>query len=156
MRHSLRWFGNAGHFICGHWCRFHLTTQVGPWLVSTVGEYWPERVVREIHAEVHDAGWLAENAHLKGDTFDAAYMKRFGFEQIGYNRLYETMVFRAGEPCNDPGCGCGLPAIDGRELDSAGYMNAKDATKGHHKLVARWRTKTVRGMKEEKADAQPA
>ncbi len=33
------WFGNAGHFMCSQWCRFHLCTKVGPWLVSTVGEY---------------------------------------------------------------------------------------------------------------------
>ena len=34
-----KWYGNAGHFICGHLCRFHLTTEVGRYLVSTVGEY---------------------------------------------------------------------------------------------------------------------
>lgn len=33
------WFGNAAHFICGRWCRFHLATKVGKYLISTVGEY---------------------------------------------------------------------------------------------------------------------
>jgi hypothetical protein len=95
-----KWFGHAGHFICADKCRFHLTTKVGKYLVSTVGEYWPERVVREIHAEVHDKKWFAENRNLKGDYFDHAYMKKFGFEEIGCDRKYETMVFKAGKPCS--------------------------------------------------------
>ena len=71
-----KWFRHPGHFICARWCRFHLCTQVGKWLVSTVGEYWPERAVREIHAHCHDPKWFAENRNLKGDYFDSAYMKR--------------------------------------------------------------------------------
>ena len=35
------WYGNAGHFIGGSECRFHLCTEVGDYLVSTVGEYHP-------------------------------------------------------------------------------------------------------------------
>jgi hypothetical protein len=138
-----KWFGHAAHFICGRDCRFHLATQVGGYLVSTVGELWPSRVVREIHADVHDSGWLEENRHLKGDTFDAAYMKRFGFDDIGYNRKYETMVFAAGAPCKAEGCGCGLPSIDGRELDTSGYNDAGSATAGHMKLVAMYRRRKV-------------
>ncbi len=133
-----RWFGHAGHFICSRDCQFHLATQVGQYLVSTVGEYWPPRRVREIHAEVHDPAWLAENDERLGDDFDAAYMKRFGFEEIGYQRLYETMVFRAGKPCTDPKCNCGLPAIDGSELDFAGYNGARAATEGHLALCRKW------------------
>ena len=45
------WMGHAGHFICGHDCRFHMATRVGKYLVSTVGELWPSRAVREIHAK---------------------------------------------------------------------------------------------------------
>lgn len=51
---SWEWYGHPAHFICGDKCRFHLATKVGKYLVSTVGELWPERRVREIHAEVHD------------------------------------------------------------------------------------------------------
>lgn len=137
MSMETHWFGNAGHFICGHWCRFHLTTQVGDFLVSTVGQYWPERSSREIHARVHDSAWLADNSHRKGDDFDHAYMKRFGFEEIGYQRTFETMVFRAGEPCRAPDCMCGLPGIDGGELDFRGYNDARAATEGHMALVAK-------------------
>lgn len=106
--------------------------------MSTVGEYWPERPVREIHAGVHDPEWLQENRHLKGDYFDAAYMERFGFEEIGVGRTYETMVFKAGDPCSSKGCGCGLPEIDGMELDFEGYNNAQDATRGHTAMCAKY------------------
>jgi hypothetical protein len=51
IRVPLRWFGHAGHFICAEWCRFHLCTQVGPYLISTVGEYVPDAPVREILAQ---------------------------------------------------------------------------------------------------------
>lgn len=133
-----RWFGCAGHFICGHQCRFHLCTQVGDHLVSTVGDLWHERGSREIHARVRDPEWLARNQPLLGDDFDRAYMERFGYQEIGLGRLYETMVFRAGKPCDSRTCGCGLPSIDGGELDMEGYMTAPAATKGHLAMCERW------------------
>jgi hypothetical protein len=136
-----QWFGSAGHLIVGHWCRFHLCTLVGGYLISTVGEYWPERSTREIHAEVHDPKWLAKNRQRKGDDFDHAYMKRFGFETIGYDRKYETMVFRAGSPCE---CGCGIPQIDGSEQDFAGYNEAADAARGHMEICERWANESTR------------
>ena len=136
-----KWFGHAGHFICAQWCRFHMCTKVGKYLVSTVGEYWPERRSREIHAEVHDAEWLAKNVHLKGDYFDAAYMKRFGFEQIGCDRKYETMVFQAGKSCAAKGCSCGLPEINGSELDFAAANDAGTAANNHMTLCRKWATR---------------
>lgn len=36
-----KWFGSAGHFCGSERCQFHLCTQVGGWLVSTIGEYVP-------------------------------------------------------------------------------------------------------------------
>jgi hypothetical protein len=86
---------------------------------------------------------LEENQHLKGDYFDAAYMKRFGFDEVGCDRKYETMVFRAGDPCSAEGCGCGLPEIDGVELDFAGYNDAKSATEGHYEMIERWRVRPL-------------
>jgi hypothetical protein len=141
------WFGNVGHFICGHLCRFHMTTQVGKYLVSTVGEMWPDRGSREIHARLHDAEWHAANNHLKGDEYDAAYMKRFDYQEIGYNRKYETMVFKAGASCTSKTCGCGLPMIDGGELDALTYNDAKAATEGHMKLVQKWTREQQRPKK---------
>lgn len=136
-----KWFGKPGHFICADKCRFHLATKVGKYLVSTVGEYWPERGSREIHAKVHAPDWLAANRHLLGDTFDTAYFKQFGFETIGCGRTYETMVFRAGATCTRKDCGCGLPEISGSELDFAGYNDAGSAQAGHLRLCRKWASK---------------
>lgn len=141
QQNNWKWFGNAGHFICGSHCRFHLCTQVGNYIVSTVGQLWPERGSREIHARVSDPKWLLENRHLEGDEFDYAYMKRFGYEDIGCERKFETMVFKAGKPCEAKECRCSLPEIDGSELDFMGYENARDAADGHLKLCLKWAKK---------------
>lgn len=63
------WQGSAAHFICADRCAFHLTTVIGPWIVSTVGEY-----------------------KFRDDTADAPW------RTVGADRLYETMVFRAATP----------------------------------------------------------
>ena len=89
------WMPHPAHFICSDRCKFVLATYVGKYIVSTVGEMWSERIVREIHADVHNLKWLLENKHLKGDSFDFAYFKKFGYQEIGAGRLYETMVFKA-------------------------------------------------------------
>lgn len=54
-----RWFGLAGHFVCGRWCRFHLCTAVGEYMVSTVGLF-----VHPMHSagrEGTEAKWLRQN-----------------------------------------------------------------------------------------------
>lgn len=132
------WYGVAAHLIVGQWCRFHLATKVGGYLVSTVGEYWPERASREIHAKVYDPAWLATNSSLLGDRFDHAYFQRFGYETIGCERTYETMVFEAGKPCDAEGCGCGLPEISGSELECNGYNDRRSAQDGHLKLCKKY------------------
>lgn len=143
-REEWEWFGHAGHLIVARWCRFHMATKVGDYLVSTVGEYWPERPVREIHAKVHDPGWLAAKRHLLGDEFDAAYMRRFGFEEIGYGRKYETMVFRATKVCTSPSCDCGMPMPDDwSELDSGAYNNPGAARAGHLAMCEKWANESV-------------
>jgi hypothetical protein len=77
---------------------------------------------------------------------EAAWLKKnWPGEEIGVGRKYETMVFRAGKPCDAVGCGCGLPQIDGTELDFSGYTNAKDATEGHMALCAKWANTTAHG-----------
>ncbi len=58
---------HPAHLCVANYCRFHLATYVGKYIVSTVGEYRPERAI----------------------------MEEFGFEEIGTGRKYETMVFRA-------------------------------------------------------------
>ena len=152
MNGNLEWFGHAGHFICGDLCRFHLTTLVNEkWVVSTVGEMWPERSSREIAARVYDPAWLVKNGHLKGDEFDAAYMMRFGYADIGCDRKYETMVFAwTGKRCVSAKCACGLPTIDPSELDFGAYNTAGEATKGHRAMVEKWSSIEARPTGETK------
>ena len=136
-----KWFGLPGHFICGDKCRFHLCTQVGNYLVSTIGQLWPERKSREISAKIDDPKWFEENQHLKGDNFDYAYMVKFGYMDVGCNRKFETMVFKAGMVCKVKDCNCDQPTIDGSELDFKNYNNVGDATKGHMLLCNKWSKK---------------
>lgn len=104
-----KWFGFAGHLCVSNHCRFHMTTQVGPWLISTVGAYYPP----------HEP-------------------KRTEPEEVGLNRLYETYVFRAGEPCTTVLCGCGMPSIDGHEIDSRAANSPGEAADYHMKLCYLW------------------
>lgn len=130
---SWRWFGTPGHFICARWCRFHLTTQVGPWLVSSVGEYVPTPAVRAIFARSRG---IAITAPHDSEMGEAEWIEKSGFEDIGAGRKYETMVFRAGKPCDRADCGCGLPEIDGHEIAVAAANERKPATENHHRLCA--------------------
>jgi hypothetical protein len=111
------WFGNVGHLIVGSWCRFHLTTVVGQYLISTVGFWVPPKA-----GERAEADWLAK--HPEG-------------EEIGPGRFYETMVFVAGERCGGD-CGCGLPSTNGHELDFAGYQKPAEAQRGHMEMCRKW------------------
>lgn len=115
------WYGSAGHFICGRWCRFHLATKVGSWLVSTVGEY--------VHPRHSGGSEAAEKAWLK-DNWPG--------EDIGHDRKYETMVFLIAGQCP---CGCGLPLTDGDTLAFRGYSDAKSAREGHMAECANWAAK---------------
>lgn len=129
------WMPHAAHFICGKDCQFHLATFVGNFIVSTVGELWSDQDVRRIHAEVHDPEWYRKNKNLKGDYFDAAYMKKFGFRNIGHGRKYETMVFvaeKSKEKC------CPFIQESGNNLDFEGYNSAESAMKGHMKMCKKW------------------
>lgn len=131
---------HPGHLCISSKCQFHLNTWVGKHIVSTVGEYWPERRVREIHAEIHDPAWFKENGKLMGDHFDYAYMKRFGFEDVGAYRKYETMVFlaRPSEVKEKDFLCCPYEAIADESLDFLGYKTATEAYQGHLKMCEKW------------------
>ncbi len=61
------WMPHAGHCILGSRCRFHLSTYVGGYIVSTVGECPKDRI-----------------------------MDNEKFEPVGSgSEVYETMVFKA-------------------------------------------------------------
>ena len=138
-RENWVWMPHPGHFICARDCQFHLNTYVGGYIVSTVGELWPERSSRDIHAKVYDPAWYAENKHLKGDTYDAAYFKRFGWEKLGASGTYETMVFKAIRATGDEGSVCCPWRIQsGTELTCERYDDADAAAKGHRLLCEKW------------------
>jgi len=133
------WMPHAAHLIVSRHCQFRLATYVGKYIVSTVGEYSPDRQVKEIHAEVHNKEWwLLKNRQLRGDEFDNAFMVEFGFIEIGGGRTYETMVFKAKKSSHK--C-CPYEASDYSEIDSAGYNDAGDAYSGHLKLCQKWGAK---------------
>lgn len=140
-----RWFGCAGHFICSQWCRFHLCTEVGRYLVSTVGEYVPDEPVREIHCQCH--GITLEG---RGDARLADYMKKVGFQPLGAGpHPYETMVFRlTNGRCAVKDCDCGFPNVDYREIDGQRSMTAGGATAFHMKMCEKYARE--RGRKAEK------
>lgn len=132
------WMPHAAHLIVGNDCRFILATYVGKYIVSTVGELWPDRVVREIHAKVHDSRWFLENKNLRGDNFNVAYFEKFGFETIGVGRIYETMVFKAKKSTLK--C-CPYRIISGEDIDFGGYNKPEEASEGHMKLCRKWSKK---------------
>lgn len=59
-------------------------------------------------------------------------------QTIGYTRFFETMVFKVLGPCK---CGCGMPEIDGSEIDFAGYQEREEANAGHEKLCRKYERK---------------
>jgi hypothetical protein len=123
-----KWFGHAGHFVCGNKCRFHLCTQVGRYLVSTVGEYLLPEPLWDVLGP--GRGITPEGI---GDAREADWIKKNGFERLGAGEeTFESMVFLAGLPCEDPGCGCGMPKpISWSEMQSERWMTAGEATRGH-------------------------
>lgn len=130
------WFGDAGHFICGHDCRFHLCTLVGEYLVSTVGKLLFDESSRESLSERR--GVVLQG---RGDARRADYLNKVGYEEIGYQRLYETMVFKAAATrCTAADCNCGLPTIadPSDPADFNGYNTAGEATRGHIELCSKF------------------
>ena len=135
------WQPHAGHFILGDKCKFVLNTYLGNgYLVSTVGELWNERGVREIHAKIRDPVWHMENNELLGDRYDAEYFKRFGYEDLGYERQYETMVFKARKSAPNIEC-CEYEMVSGDNVDFDGYKTAGDARRGHMEMCQKWSRK---------------
>jgi len=107
------WMPHAGHFIGGSECRFVLNTYVGGYIVSTVGEY-PDPLKRS-------------------NDYQGKFM------EIGLNRLYETMVFKAVK-AEDKCCPYRIDVST--EKDFEGYMTAEQAVSGHMKLCNKWSKKS--------------
>lgn len=115
------WFGLAAHFICGRWCRFHMATKVGEYIVSTVGLY--------VHPS--DSG--------SSESAEAEFFKRNPLGQdIGCGRKFETMVFRFTHYCETVECNCGLPRFDPNELDFRAANAVREARDNHMTLCKKW------------------
>lgn len=138
---------HPGHYICGFDCRFHLNTWVGKFIVSTVGEYFPDAPVREIFANIR--GVKLEGM---GDVRRSDYMEKIGFENIGYDRKYETMVFRSG-PFVPNSC-CPYRQEKGIDLYMRGYNSAEEAAKGHLEICTDWSTRKIPRDPKEKEKEQ--
>jgi len=136
------WMPHAGHFICSSWCRFFQNTRVGNVIVSTIGELWFDSTSRRITAEIRNPKWYEANKNLMGNYFDAAYMKKFGFDEVGCDRKYETMVFVA-VPSEHPCCPYEIDVS--HELDFAGYNDPGEAMNGHLKMCEEWATGAKQG-----------
>lgn len=126
------WMPHAGHFICGNDCRFHLFTYVGGYVVSTVGELFPDESTREIY--VKSRGIVLEG---KGDARATDFLVKHGYVEIGVGRTYETMVFKAKRAPKDRQC-CPWQMTSGSNLDFLGYNDPAAALKGHMKLCRKW------------------
>jgi hypothetical protein len=100
------WQAFPGHFCAAKDCLFRLSTVVsnGKYIVSTIGDYRP------------------------------SYKEDNSREEIGLNRLFETMVFEA-MLCD---CGCGEYIATGSELDFRGYNDPISAKFSHIELCENW------------------
>ena len=109
------WMPHAAHFICASRCQFRLATYVGGFIVSTVGEM-----------EIQNTEIAKIVGKMVGD-----------FDTIGYNRMYETMVFKAIPSAPEFTC-CPYGIDVSETVDRDGYNDANAATAGHMALCEKW------------------
>lgn len=92
--------------------------------------------------------------HFRLNTFVGKYIvstvgelqfsEKDGIKEIGMNRKYETMVFRARKSRRI--C-CPYEISVNKEVDFRGYNTASDATKGHIELCEKWSKKGAKDIK---------
>lgn len=56
-------------------------------------------------------------------------------QTIGHERTYETFVFKAGPICT---CGCGMPTIEGHEIDTEPANDPATARENHMAMCAKY------------------
>ncbi len=133
------WMPHPAHFCMAYDCQFFMATKVGKYIISTVGELFPDAPIREIYAQ--SRGIALEG---KGDARRYDYMKKIGFEDIGFGRKYETMVFKAvkSETKGKHACACCPYQIEsGSNIDGLNYNDSGSAYKGHLTMCAKWSKK---------------
>jgi hypothetical protein len=113
------WHGHVGHHICGAWMRFHMLTEVGNYLISTIGEMVTPG--DSGGSERAEAEWLRKN---------------FPGRDVGLGRKYETYVFPLGlEVCKEKDCGCNArQPSNWSELAGRGSNTRGDARNRHMEL----------------------
>lgn len=114
------WMGHAGHFCGANDCRFRLTTYVGDFIVSTVGEYTPK-------------------LFSKNDR---------DFQPLGCGKddLYETLVFPAKK--DDKGLCCPYIISSFIEIDGDRYKTPLEALEGHMNLCEKFSQKSKKEFEE--------
>lgn len=134
------WMPHPAHFICAQDCKFFMATKIGKYIVSTVGEYFPDYRIRKIFAE--SRGKVIEG---KGDEYDRNYMREIGFEELHFGGwFYETMVFKAiksSRKGNQACKACPFQIESGQNIDEKWYKTPEEAYKGHYKLCNKWANK---------------
>lgn len=149
------WMPHPAHFCAASHCRFRLATYVPTgYIISTIGEYFPDEVVRRIvlESKVQFPNPFEEDKtevykkilKLNGDLFNDAYLKYIGYEELRYDCLYETMVFPAKKNEN-PKFQCCPYLMDQEkeeyELEQEDYNDPGEATNGHYELCYKWSQK---------------
>ena len=127
------WMGHAGHFCASSHCRFKLNTYVNGYIISTVGEYVPDSQIREIYSKTRNI-----KIEGSGDFAEADWLRKNGFEDLGYKRTYETMVFKSIKNENLKYQCCPYEADVSRELELEGYNDAASATQGHYAMCNKY------------------
>ena len=95
----------------------------------------PDSKVQEIIAD--SSGIKLEGM---GDARAHDFMQKLGFQDIGFERKFETMAFPLGDKvCDTSECGCGAPIPDDwSESDFAAYNTIKEATLGHEETCMKY------------------
>lgn len=87
------WMPHPDHLCIADSCRFRLATYVNGHVVSTVGEYFPDRDVRRYILQSRlSSGFESEEEKGKirlvlskiGDDFNRYYLQMFGWDDIGW------------------------------------------------------------------------
>jgi len=103
------WMPHTAHLCVADRCQFRLATYVNGVIVSTVGEY------------------------------SLPYTREMPWQEIGRNRLYETMVFQAVPTTPEECTACPYKIdVEHGEIDGEGYNTAGAAYAGHLAMCRKW------------------
>lgn len=93
------WQGHPGHFCAASYCRFHLATRVGDYLISTVGDYYtnPEDGERkEIGYSADGSAWFETYVFKVAGTLDCGCAEVDGWSEIDGERWSEAKMAHDG------------------------------------------------------------